>query len=304
MPAADQLKAIKAKFQKTDTSGDGKLDENELAALLRKGNPRMTAGEITMLFRKADTNRDGRLSFEEFADFIFGQSPEASPAMKEVFANFAGGASEMDERKFEKLCRDCCLYNSALKPGDARLIFSKVKSGRTLGLSEFMKALQCIADKRGCAIEEVCRALEMQGCPRADDDAQRRPASPSATAGYQGGNRNAQARNSAGRTVKAPREGPRRALTSTEIASRRLLDVYMSYANRNGDMDVRAFCKCLQECDVVDAGLSAMDAELIFGQVCKRSDRKLTFADFRIALEQVAQKKGCDAEEVELTIGG
>lgn len=283
MPAADQLKAVKAKFAKTDSSGDGKLDETEFAALLRKGNPRITAGEASVLFRNADKNRDGRLTFDEFADFVFGQAPEAPPAIKEVFEQFTGGTPEMDERKFEKLCRDCCLYNKTFTSGDTRLVFSKVKSGRTIGLNEFMKALKSIAEKRGCAIDEIYRALEMVGGPQ-DEPAS--PAAPSPSA------------------VRASREGPRRSLSVAELATRKLLDVYMSYANRNGDMDVRAFCRCLQECAIVDPAFTAMDAESSFAQVCKRSDRKIVFGEFRSALELVAQRKDCEAAELESMIRG
>uniref|UniRef100_A0A7S4UMR7 Calmodulin n=1 Tax=Alexandrium monilatum TaxID=311494 RepID=A0A7S4UMR7_9DINO len=63
---------IKEQFRLLDANGDGRLDPEELAALLRSGSE-MTDREIQSLFDSIDKDRNGRIEFAEFVDFVFSE---------------------------------------------------------------------------------------------------------------------------------------------------------------------------------------------------------------------------------------
>jgi len=63
-----------------DTNGDHQLDFDELSALLRKGNSKITTREIRMLFDAADTDGDNLVNFDEFLLHIF--TPGTSSSSK------------------------------------------------------------------------------------------------------------------------------------------------------------------------------------------------------------------------------
>lgn len=64
-------------FRRFDSDGNGKLDAQEMMAVLRKLNGDLGDAELQMLIQAADTNGDGIIEFEEFLSWIC--SPEASP---------------------------------------------------------------------------------------------------------------------------------------------------------------------------------------------------------------------------------
>lgn len=68
----EKLDKIKAKFHELDANGDGFLSYDELAELLKKGNPEMNDDEIRLLFDQMDTHKDDKVDFHEFCDYIFG----------------------------------------------------------------------------------------------------------------------------------------------------------------------------------------------------------------------------------------
>lgn len=68
-----KLKAeLRAQFRAMDTSGDFRLDFNEMSELLRRGNPGLTDDELWSIFRGVDTTNDGDVDFDEFVEFVFG----------------------------------------------------------------------------------------------------------------------------------------------------------------------------------------------------------------------------------------
>ncbi|CAE7580862.1 TNNC2 [Symbiodinium sp. CCMP2456] len=157
-------KAVKKKFHALDRSGDGKLDFEELSVLLRSGDRHLKDAEIRRLFGKIDQNNDGRIDFAEFCDYIFELEDDAKRAPPEVEATFdvfSGFNDMMTMSEFAKLCKDCCLHNAAFKPTDAAILFSKVKprGKRELGMEQFLEALDCVAEKRGCEVSEVHKAI-------------------------------------------------------------------------------------------------------------------------------------------------
>jgi len=64
---------LKDRFKMLDANGDGTLTFQEMAGLLRRGNPDFTDGEIKVLFDAVDMDGSGRVEFNEFCDFIHSQ---------------------------------------------------------------------------------------------------------------------------------------------------------------------------------------------------------------------------------------
>lgn len=82
MESQNRVEEMKERFRQLDTSGDGLLDVQELAALLRKGRQDMTDREVVALFNRIDINHDGKVSFEEFVDYVFSVELSAARATK------------------------------------------------------------------------------------------------------------------------------------------------------------------------------------------------------------------------------
>ncbi|CAJ1405515.1 unnamed protein product [Effrenium voratum] len=74
----EQLTAERCKeeFRRADENSDGKLSREEIATLLRKGNPDMGEQELQLLFKSLDQDGSGQLDFNEFVDYITGSRPE------------------------------------------------------------------------------------------------------------------------------------------------------------------------------------------------------------------------------------
>jgi len=63
---------LRAKFSAIDKSGDFKLNFEEMAGLLRSGNPHMTEEQLWQLFTGTDESGDGEIDFDEFVEYVFG----------------------------------------------------------------------------------------------------------------------------------------------------------------------------------------------------------------------------------------
>lgn len=71
IPDGRELAILRQRFAQLDTSGDWKLSYNEMANMLRAGNPDMGDREIKALYNAIDKNHDGQVAFDEFATFIW-----------------------------------------------------------------------------------------------------------------------------------------------------------------------------------------------------------------------------------------
>eukprot|EP00898_Chlorokybus_atmophyticus_P006461 jgi/Chlat1/6816/Chrsp51S06562 len=66
----------------------------------------------------------------------------------------------MDGAKFAKLCKDCKLISKKFTTTDVDLTYAKAKAKgeRKINFEQFTKALELIAEKKGCPVDEVTAA--------------------------------------------------------------------------------------------------------------------------------------------------
>jgi len=89
---------MKVKFDKLNTDGQvnkngyGTLDFEEMSALLLKGNPNFTEGELRTIFDGADANGSGTIDFTEFLWFLYGQANKGAAATGPATRRAAGEA--------------------------------------------------------------------------------------------------------------------------------------------------------------------------------------------------------------------
>ena len=69
-------------------------------------------------------------------------------------------------------------------------------------------------------------------------------------------------------------------------------------------MDGKAFSKLCKDCKLIDSKLTATDVDLIFAnnKVKNKAERKITFQQFTVALELVAEKKGAPVSDIQQKI--
>lgn len=173
---------IQARFRALDKNGDGTLDSRELLVLLKRGNPRLSDRDCRSMFNIIDVDRSGRIDFDEFLHWTLSATEDTvettgptPPGVKAVFDSFCNqfnsapaGQEVMDGRTFAKLVKDCRLDEGrGFTRNDIDLVFAKVKarSARTIGLPEFEQALHMIAQRKGCEVGIVHRAIENSDGP-------------------------------------------------------------------------------------------------------------------------------------------
>lgn len=69
-------------------------------------------------------------------------------------------------------------------------------------------------------------------------------------------------------------------------------------------MEGKSFAKLAKDCKLLDKKLTATDIDLIFAKVKDKSERRITYAQFEKAIDQIAAKKGSDADTVTSAILG
>lgn len=85
-----------------------------------------------------------------------GQSTDpATTQLNVVYRTFVGKAEAMDSRSWVKLLKETKLIDKGLTTTDADLIFAKLKSGKTLGFTQFLEALKQVATRKKVPYEDV-----------------------------------------------------------------------------------------------------------------------------------------------------
>ena len=81
-----------------------------------------------------------------------------------------------------------------------------------------------------------------------------------------------------------------------------LQEVFTSYCGTEKTLDGKSFAKLCKDTKLLDKKFSATDVDLLFAKVKDKSARRITFAQFQTALEEIAKKKGVDAQSVADTV--
>jgi len=89
-------------------------------------------------------------------------------ALQETFAMFAGDHSDMDNKAFKKLCKDCDLMDGRrMNAAVIELVFARVvpRTQRRMSLEQFEVALALLAARKGVGLASVHRAVAESGGP-------------------------------------------------------------------------------------------------------------------------------------------
>ncbi len=64
--AESRIEEVEELFEQNDTDGNGDIDFDEFAALIRDLDEPMSQQTLETGFRDIDVNKDGRINFDEF----------------------------------------------------------------------------------------------------------------------------------------------------------------------------------------------------------------------------------------------
>ena len=64
-----RVEEIEELFEQNDTDGNGDIDFDEFAALMRDLDERISRSSLEIGFLEIDVNKDGRINFNEFLDW-------------------------------------------------------------------------------------------------------------------------------------------------------------------------------------------------------------------------------------------
>eukprot|EP00887_Chlorella_sp_A99_P002351 scaffold10.g2351.t1 len=241
--------------------------------------------------------------------------------LRGVFAAFACfgsrnqlGPVEMDGSKWLKLFKESGLVGGGLPLTAVDLVFTQAKgNGRKLTFGRFVHALELAAERRRePAVALVERVLACGGPALNSASAEARPS----TAGTPG-------LATPSGSYLAVQQGPchpRASSTGGELAVidgaitdslHGLFSAYSSFgmgqqhtpslrqlaAQQEQEMDSKQFAKLCREADLMSRKLDSTAVDLVFTK-CRGSSRKLKFAQFLAAVQQLAARKGVEPADV------
>jgi Ca2+-binding EF-hand superfamily protein len=170
-------------FAEIDTDASGYIEGAELSAAVARWS--QSTGQMgpspKAMLAFADVDGDGKISMSEFIKVMRHEPPKdlgrtaapaapvgasEQPGLEDAFEQFCSFGSksrltELDNAKFAKLCRDAKLLDKRFTKVDVDMAFAKVtpKGKRKLTFAEFERALELVAAKKGCSVEEVQAAV-------------------------------------------------------------------------------------------------------------------------------------------------
>jgi len=218
-----------------------------------------------------------------------------SVTVEGIFEDFVG--KDCDGREFAKLCKDCSLYDRGYKTVDTDIIFAKVvpKGQRRMNYDMFKHAVAEIAVKKGKPTEAVQDEIIAAGGPKwnatqADhvsfhDDKSLYTGAHAAVHGGGAGERTSADRQARLAASDAPTDMGDEELFATKIAG-------IFYEFVGNDCDGREFAKFCRDCNLYDQGYKRPDTDIIFAKVVPRGQRRMDFGMFKLAVAEIAQKKG------------
>ena len=102
-----------------------------------------------------------------------------------------------------------------------------------------------------------------------------------------------------------PKAAPK--TTAPKVAASDLEAVFNTFAAGTKEIDGKTFAKFAKDCGVLNKACTTTDIDLIFAKVKDKSARKITFAQFKAALQHCAEKRKETFEALEaivLAVGG
>lgn len=166
---------MKRKYLDLDTSGDGKLDLEEMKNLLRKGSPDMSDETLESLYNNVDNDGSGTVDFEEFVSYLYGKPVEYAKAPETVLlllSTYDEEQSGLLPQNCEQFCLDCGLLGDGVKQQDINGFFARVlprgkerinnEPGQD-GLSALDRFLCQLADKKGVTPQELFQMIVTRG---------------------------------------------------------------------------------------------------------------------------------------------
>lgn len=103
-----KAQSMQSLFEERDKDASGELDFDELAALLRKGNPAMPTSQIKTLFKLADVDGSGTVDLKEFMALIGEErkQPQTKEDLKREFhKRDKDGSGTLDKEELGELLR-------------------------------------------------------------------------------------------------------------------------------------------------------------------------------------------------------
>eukprot|EP00931_Biecheleriopsis_adriatica_P062113 TRINITY_DN373_c0_g1_i11.p1 TRINITY_DN373_c0_g1~~TRINITY_DN373_c0_g1_i11.p1 ORF type:complete len:1076 (-),score=233.82 TRINITY_DN373_c0_g1_i11:43-3270(-) len=73
---------------------------------------------------------------------------------------------------------------------------------------------------------------------------------------------------------------------------------FKAFCGSKPGMDGKSFAKLCKDCDLVDKVLSATDVDIVFAKVVQKGQRRIGLQQFDLALELLAERRGCPHDDV------
>ena len=87
-----------------------------------------------------------------------------------------------------------------------------------------------------------------------------------------------------------------------ESGANPLQQIFKSFCGKESTMDGKSFAKFAKDTKLIDKKFSTTDVDLLFAKVKSGSERRITFEQFKNALQQIAAKKGVDVEAMKAAL--
>lgn len=217
----------------------------------------------------------------------------------------------MDNGNFSKLCRECGLMSKRLPQTEVDLIFarSKEKDTRRIDFAQFARrAVPMVAVAKGCDLGALCEAISRTRPQNSNPTAVRTDAGVykklTDEAQYTGMHAGRFGRQ---HSVKEQRKDVREALPAVPKQFVTGLNAaFLDFAAYGGGlmldsetrelaMDNAKFAKMVREAGLLEGGLTAADADLVFSKTCGRGHRRLSWQAFlRDAVPLLAHTSGAE----------
>ena len=252
------------------------------------------------LRRHADLDWKGRLT----------ERPKVTAGLRASFAMFnqfgggAHGATKMESRGFIKMLRNCAVLNKRFNDVAADIVFTKVKDRgeRFIDIHDFALALSLVAEEKGTTYEElvaqICEVDE-PSCSgtygqynRFYDDKSMFSGQHAAKFGI------VKEENHFKRDSHSSwREGL--ALPADVPGLKACFNSFCVFGGGEpGAMDNVKFAKLCRDCGLLSKKFTMTDVDMVFVKVKKRSERKISYKDFRWTVFLIGEETGKGYEQI------